>query len=308
MRTSSASSGPAAHGKLPTWTGPAFRPPHTMINRRQLVCATCASPLCALLAACEGSDSKEDASMASSIATADHLRALSTKRIFFGHQSVGGNVMEGVQDLVQAHAGTGLRVIESLAAATYAAPVFGHAHIGINEQPLTKIEGFADVVGKQLQGAVDIAFFKFCYIDFKPDTDVSALFVNYEVALARLHQRFPKTVFAHVTVPITTAPSALKRKVKGWLGREDTRLQANIQRERFNDLLRKGVQGQPLFDLAQWESTSEAGERHLIESQGPHAALIDGYSDDGNHLNPRGRRWVASKLLAFLANLPSAAA
>jgi len=242
-------------------------------------------------------------------ASPEQLRALSGKRIFFGHQSVGGNVMAGVQTLLQSSPGNTVRLVESPDAASYSAPVFGHALIGENEHPMTKIDGFADAVANRLNGALDIAFFKFCYIDFKPDTDVSALFVNYEVSLVRLQQRFPKIVFAHVTVPITTAPSEFKLKLKSWLGRSDMRAQSNIQRERFNDLLRNGIRGQPLFDLAHWESTSEAGERHGFESGGGrHAALIDGYSDDGNHLNPRGRRWVASQLIAFLAELPGPAA
>jgi hypothetical protein len=272
-----------------------------MTTRRRLLAATGLAPLAPLLSAC-GRDTPENSTMAPAVpVAADQLRAVAQRRVFFGHQSVGGNVMAGIGDL--ATPDSGLRVVESLDPATYARPVFGHALIGHNEQPLTKIDGFADAVTNRLQGAVDVAFFKFCYIDFKPDTDVIALFTRYREAMAQLQQRWPQISFAHVTTPLTVSPSAVKLRVKGLIGRADDGAATNVQRERFNDLLRKAY-GATVFDLAHWESVSEAGERETFRYEGTdHASLIRAYSDDGAHLNPRGRRWVAGKLLGFVGQL-----
>jgi hypothetical protein len=181
--------------------------------------------------------------------------------------------------------------------------VFGHALVGHNGQPQTKIDAFADAVTNRLQGAVDVAFLKFCYVDFRPKTDVIALFARYRESLSRLEQRWPQVAFAHVTTPLTVSPSALKLRVKGLIGRPDDGAASNVQRERFNELLRKAYGG-AVFDLAHWESVSEAGVRESFSYAGAaHAALVRDYSDDGAHLNPRGRRWVAAKLLAFVAQL-----
>jgi hypothetical protein len=119
--------------------------------------------------------------------------------------------------------------------------------------------------------------------------------------MSQLQQRWPQVALVHVTTPLTVSPSALKLRVKGLIGRSDSGADNNVQRERFNDLLRKAY-GNAVFDLAHWESVSETGESERFSYGGAqHAALIRGYSDDGAHLNPRGRRWVASRLLAFLA-------
>lgn len=272
-----------------------------MTSRRRLLAATSLAPLAPLLSAC-GRDTPENATMSPAApVAADQLRAVAQRRVFFGHQSVGGNVMAGLADL--ATPDSGLRVVESLDPATYAKPVFGHALVGHNEQPLTKIDAFADVVTNKLKGAVDVAFFKFCYIDFKPDTDVIALFTRYRESMAQLQQRWPQVSFAHVTTPLTVSPSALKLRVKGLIGRADTGALNNVQRERFNELLRKAY-GAAVFDLAHWESVSEAGERETFRYEGKEQpGLIRAYSDDGAHLNPRGRRWVATKLLGFVGQL-----
>lgn len=235
----------------------------------------------------------------------DRLATLARRRIFFGHQSVGFNVMEGVEDLVAKHPGGGLKVVELKGGAATAGPGFFHAANGINEQPLTKIDGFAKAMDQAMHGTADIAFYKFCYIDFAADTDVAALFDRYRSSDAVLRQQYPQTVFVHVTTPLTVVQSGPKAALKKLLGRPDRLALDNERRERFNKLMRAEYGKGQLFDLAMIESTREDGGRRTFEAGGREiGALWDDFASDGKHLNERGRQWVAANLLDFLARVP----
>lgn len=234
----------------------------------------------------------------------EQLSALAKRRIFFGHQSVGFNVMAGVEDLVAQHQGSGLRVVALKGGVAPDGPGFMHAANGINEKPLTKIDGFARALADSMQGSADIAFYKFCYVDIRADTDVGALFERYKDSASRLQRQYPQTTFVHVTAPLAVVQSGPKAMVKKLLGRPDRWALDNVQRERFNDLLRSEYDKAFLFDLARLESTWEDGRQHTFEAGGRDVgALIDDYSSDGQHLNERGRRWMASNLLDHLARV-----
>jgi hypothetical protein len=235
----------------------------------------------------------------------DQLAILARRRIFFGHQSVGFNVMEGVENLVAKRSGSALEVVALKGGTAAAGSGFFHAANGTNEQPLTKIDGFAKAMDQTMRGTADIAFYKFCYIDFGPDTDVAALFERYKRSDAQLRRQYPQTVFVHVTTPLTVVQSGPAAAVKKLLGRPDRWAQDNERRERFNQLMRAEYGNARLFDLARIESTREDGRRRTFEVGGREVgALWDDYASDGKHLNERGRQWVAANLLDFLARVP----
>src|SRR5689334_6048679 len=102
-------------------------------------------------------------------------------RIFFGHQSVGENLLAGVKTAAPA-----LRIVETRDAVD--GPGLYHAKIGRNEAPLTKLEDFERVLDK-LGPNLDVALVKLCYIDFSPSTDVDALFTAYQAMLERLEKK-----------------------------------------------------------------------------------------------------------------------
>lgn len=232
------------------------------------------------------------------------LRTLATQRIYFGHQSVGFDIVAGVDEVLAELGAHGVRVVELHAAAGMSAPAFTHASIGENEKPLSKIAAFGDVVGNELGGALDIAFFKFCYVDIKPQTDVETLFRNYRDAMRELQQRYPDVRLLHLTAPLTVIQSGPKAWIKGIIGRPDLHALANLQRARYNELVRAEYAAQEVFDLAAVESTWENGHRRTFVVDGrTYDALVEDYTHDGRHLNQRGRRWVAQNLLAFLGNL-----
>ena len=108
-------------------------------------------------------------------------------------------------------------------------------------------------MGSQSAG-LDIAFMKFCFVDFNPKTDVKELFAHYQATIDDLRTRNPGTTFIHVTVPLTGEQGGLKEFVKRLLGRAPYGIMENIRREEYNALLRQAYRGrEPIFDLARVE-------------------------------------------------------
>lgn len=233
------------------------------------------------------------------------LEKLSRQRIFFGHQSVGGNILDGVQQVASAP-----RVVEVKDPTQPVAPgTIAHAMVGENMKPESKIADFERLMDAGLAGGADVAFFKFCYIDFNGTTDARALFEKYRATMDGLKARHPGTTFVHVTAPLTTVQRGAKAWLKELLGKPVWGISENVQRETFNQLLRKTYGGkEPLFDLAALESTAADGTAETYELNGQTwPALVPAYSDDGSHLNAAGQARVAKAFLAFLSALPSPA-
>lgn len=227
------------------------------------------------------------------------LEHISRERIYFAHQSVGGNLLEGVAEL-SAEAGVPVRILRADRAAEVPPATFGHTFVPENGAPLKKLESFRT----ELAGAtLDLALLKFCYVDIRADTDVKALFARYRQTIAELRRSHPHTVFVHVTLPLTTEQTGWKALAKKLLGRAPSGTVENVRREQYNRLLRDAYAGrEPLFDLARIESTAPDGTPVRVRWQGLSApALAPQYTDDGGHLNTDGRRRAARELVAVLA-------
>ena len=226
---------------------------------------------------------------------------LAGRRVFFGHKSVGDNVVAGLEDLLRDHPEIRLRILQTNDPADFAAPVFAHSHLGENGYPLSKLRAFATLLDGRLAGRVDIAFFKFCYVDITADTDVMALFSEYRATMDRFQVAHPEGMFVHVTVPLTVRRTGFKAGVKQLLGRADD----NVARCRFNELLRAEYAGRaPLFDLARREATAPDGVARRYEADGHRVeSLVAEFTEDGGHLNGRGRRAAAIQLLTTLTDL-----
>ena len=228
--------------------------------------------------------------------------SLAGKRIYFGHQSVGAEVMDGVAKLAAARGGPPLHVTPFK---DFAEPGFTHALNGTNKAPLTKIEAFRQFVSGPEAASADIAFFKFCYVDIKRDTDVGALFESYRKTMAELRTQFPKVTFVHVTTPLTTVQSGWKVLVKKVLRKPQYDWMENARRAEFNEKIRNEYVGrEPVFDIATVESTLADGSMTTFTLEGrTFPSLVPAYSYDGRHLDDDGRVWVAAHLLETLAGI-----
>ena len=105
------------------------------------------------------------------------------------------------------------------------------ASIGQNQHPGTKDRGFLEALAGL--EAIDLALYKYCYVDVGPDTDPEELFRNYAETIARAPVR---TV--PVTLPLTTLEPGWKRWFKQLAGRP-TQAAINAKRMRFNELIRE---------------------------------------------------------------------
>lgn len=228
------------------------------------------------------------------------LFRLSQLRIFFGHQSVGMNLLDGVREIAARHSEIPLRVSE--VAGELPAATFGHAFIAENGKPELKLEGFERALST-IGPVADVALLKFCYADFSRDTDPAALFARYQASLRAVQTRYPRLTFVHVTVPLTTVDTSAKSVAKRLLGRAPGGLLENARREDFNALLRAAfAEKEPLFDLALLESTAPGGAREQHGWNGQMIpALHPAYTEDGGHLAASTRPWFAQQLVAALA-------
>ena len=232
--------------------------------------------------------------------------ALASRRIFFGHQSVGRDIMLGVQRVLKEHPEIGLRVVTSDDPSQVEGPAFIEARIGKNREPETKANAFEAIVENGLaDGSGAVAMLNYCYVDILPETDPDALFEDYARRIESLRQRHPELLFVHITLPLHTAPEGLMERIRTRLGR-NTQTALNIKRNRYNDLLRERYEGvDPLFDLAKIQSTRADGTRAYTRYRGQNVYMLaPEWTYDGGHLNEEAQVRIAERFLAFLARLP----
>src|SRR4051812_7458526 len=214
------------------------------------------------------------------------LQRLSHQRIYFGHQSVGANILQGVKEL-------------STAAGV---PVFiKDEFVPENGDPERKLDSFRKSLGTGSR--YDVALVKFCYVDINADTDAATLFDRYRIALNELRAKNPRTIFVHATLPLTTVQTGPKAWVKRLLDRAPYGTVENVRREQYNRLLRATYAGrEPIFDLARLESTAPDGKLVTVTWEGVTApAMAAQYTEDGGHLNALGRARAAREFIAVLA-------
>lgn len=232
--------------------------------------------------------------------TAEQWERLATARIFFGHQSVGGNVLEGVQELL-AQRQTGLRVVEIDASGEMQEPGLYHAAVGRNGEPATKLSEFRAVVENRM-GESGMAVLKYCYADIALDTDPEALFSEYRQAVDELRARQPEMKVVHATLPLVTDIGTL-RYAAAAVRRLPSGREQNLIRHRYNELLRQTYEGKdPIFDLARLESTRADGGASAVRFRGATVPVLAAeWTYDGGHLNEAGRRRAAEAFLVTLA-------
>ena len=230
---------------------------------------------------------------------------LAQRRIFFGHQSVGQNIMDGVAEVVTANPHIRLLVVETKDIDAMRAPGLYHGRVGRNAHPSEKEAEFASIAGGAFSSAPGVGMVKLCYVDVGPDTDPAALFDSYQRRMAELSARHPGLTLVHVTMPVTTSESTRGYWKNKLLGRRTAR-DLNAIRNKYNALLRAAYVGHaPVFDLAALESTRADGSRAFFRRGADSVfTLAEEYTSDGDHLNDAARRMVAERFLIFLATLP----
>ncbi len=85
-------------------------------------------------------------------------KKLSEKIIYFGHQSVGFNIVKGLEDILKENPQIKLNIVETNNPADFSTPIFAHSRIGKNTEPQSKIDAFADFMEKGIGNRASIGF------------------------------------------------------------------------------------------------------------------------------------------------------
>lgn len=212
------------------------------------------------------------------------LRIVARQDVFFGHQSVGYNILQGVTSI---YASSGVGAPPQVNGVPGSGGSIGEVAIGSNGDPLSKLDAFEDWLrNRGAAGASDVAIMKLCYVDVLPGFDAKAWFTLYRSRMSQLEKDFPQVTFLHATAPLTTYSP-----------------ESNVVRQQLNRMLRTeyGPSGR-LFDLAAVESTRPDGHRVGGTLDGNrYFAMDDGYTTDGGHLNETGGAAAATELVHVIA-------
>lgn len=223
------------------------------------------------------------------------LRRLAAQRVFFGHQSVGENLLAGIRELA---AGEGVPLpMREVRAGEPLRSGISHARMPENGDPYRKLSSFERALSDR---SPEVALLKFCYVDVRGETDPAALFTRYRETLARLKNQHPATTFVHATAPLTTVQKGPKALLRRLVGGSPRGTADNVRREQYNALLRQAFAGrEPVFDLAAVESGQ--GRASVVWEGRRAPAMLNAYTDDGGHLNELGRSLAARELVSVLA-------
>ena len=108
------------------------------------------------------------------------LNRLAEKRSLFGHKSVGYNILQGVDEIKSEDSRfKRLAVVEikPVDVISFKKPGIYHQQNGKNRFPKDKCDAFKRLLTENGVGnKVDMAFFKFCYVDFTPESSVPEIF------------------------------------------------------------------------------------------------------------------------------------
>jgi len=229
----------------------------------------------------------------------------SKKKIYFGHQSVGYNMIDGIEMILIENPNIKLNIKKGKDLNLFNSPVFAHDDNGSNRNPKSKIDDFCVTIENGLGDKVDIAGFKFCYVDVEKGTNVNDLFSYYKKQMNEVALKYPNVIFIHYTVPLKSlqiGPKALIKKILG----KDIGVEDNMVRNEFNDLLRKEYRDQGIFDIAKIESTFTDGKRSFSEVNDKKVyTMIPSFTNDGGHLSMSGKKRIGKEYLCFLAEISS---
>jgi len=247
------------------------------------------------------------------------LSQLAQRRIYFGHQSVGMNIIHGLSeisngselfdlDIVDFGPEVSIDKMKALASNNKDSRkgFFAHGGVGKNGDPVSKLRDFEEQIDEGFGGNLDIALFKFCYKDINDQTDFAGLFQEYDHMVSRLKRKYPGLELIHITAPLRNPRLNWKNRLKLFFRLKSFQeYENNLARASYNKILNKTYTGkEPVFDIALMESTRPDGSQQgFIKNKRIYQTIYPGYTYDGGHLTPLGRKMIANGLLSELARL-----
>jgi hypothetical protein len=237
------------------------------------------------------------------------LDSFGQKRILFGHQSVGEDIINGLKELFKTQYKDRQLNITEFANSKPDSPGLYHFHVGKNRNPELKINHFKEVILNGAGNDFDIIMMKLCYVDIvKNSTDeTDSLFDLYVASVQEIKEKFPQLKVIHCTVPLKTRDTfekgkkaEIKRFLMSLTGKRAND-ESNAKREYFNQKIRQKFAGADLvFDIAKIEALKSLKSSDMLSDNSNSKSplfLQPGLSNDGGHLNELGQKWVAAHFL-----------
>ncbi len=237
-----------------------------------------------------------------------------TMDIFFGHRSVGFNILSGIDSLKSANPAR--FSINRISFSAYdpdyswfnGANGIADIEIGANGDYQSKINRFSELLNNGFGSALNklnsngipgVAMMKFCYVDIT--SNPSAIWNSYLSTLTNLQTAYPITQFVFWTIPLST-------------------ISGNEDRNILNQSIRTHTNGKNVvFDLADIETYAPNGNRCCATDRlginGTCAAnatpvlcqqyfdASDPYNDDGHLVSALGQERVARAWWVLMANI-----
>jgi lysophospholipase L1-like esterase len=234
--------------------------------------------------------------------TPEQWQRVAQMRVVFGHQSVGGDMLEGIRQAAETRH---VPLVLAESRTPLAGAGIQHFKVGHNEKPETKLADFRGTLAASFADGVqapDVALLKLCYIDFGQDIDPKQVAQQYIATVDELARAHPQTVFVPMTSPLTTVQTGPKAWLKKVLGKDPGGYADNARRQVFNETLRsRYATGGTLFDIAALESAR--GQSH-VESDGARIEVLNPLlTYDGGHLNSEGQQLIGGALISHLATV-----
>lgn len=226
------------------------------------------------------------------VLTLTQYNAAMSKRVVFGHQSVGYQAIQGVQMWADDLNTSDPNVIDVESGTVPATGgFFGHLYAGTNGDARTKTAELLSLLQNGLAAKVDIVVLKFCYADLRSNSGYTPqqMFNTYKTWVDTVESSFPNLKVIYATEAIV-------------MGANSDGGANNVLRQTYNNLVRaQYASSGRLWDVAKIESTDPSGNRVLhngVES------LYSGYaSPDQRHIYGLGRTTVSAPLLQLIAQL-----
>ncbi|MEY3144179.1 MAG: hypothetical protein RLY21_2672 [Planctomycetota bacterium] len=241
---------------------------------------------------------------------------LRTKRIYFAHEALGGEIAKGIETVLSRKPELALQVLSyrgeereahrrerrgASDADAFDRPGIFHASIGHNGEPEDKIDAFEEFLLSPEASKVDIAILKFSCSDIGRSTDVNRVLDRYTQALQSIKAARPNLTIVHCTAPLREPEHGAKAAVKKMVGMGPDA--ANATRGRYNDLLRKRFANEPVLDIAAAESRRLDGtaETVLVKNE-RWPALAPEFGSGTHDLTEAGRVMLGREFLMALSH------
>lgn len=254
--------------------------------------------LVCLIFGCAGKDEQSFLTNINTMIQKTDLYTLKGKKVYFAHQSVGNNIVQGLSSLIEKS--EDIKFIKIVTLEDYLKDnyehndsffYFIHSRIGQNGHPDIKLNDFLQKCDSLPD--IDAAFIKLCYADVRHETDVQVLYKNYVETLSQLQKKHQQAKFIYFTVPYTTKEGYFKGTLKKVMGKHDN----NIARNKLNTLIRQ-TNNIDIFDIGFYESHLESDNTELEKEY-----LLKEYTYDNGHLNPPAAERISWYLIDYINTL-----